>query len=578
MNQCYCSRSRFILSIIALLFFSLAAALDAAESGSSVVVIYNSNADVPESKQVAEYYAQRRQVPADQVFGFKLPVEEWMSRAEFIDQLQKPLLKELETRKFFTLADTTNSTSHKSPVATPRRVVDARIRYALLCYGVPTKILHDPNLVEEGMDKMRPELRRNEASVDSQLACLPLSEQGFMWTGPFPNRFYGTTNSRSMHPTNGILLVTRLDGPSASIARGLVDKALEAETNGLWGRAYFDALGITNGPDYKLGDDWIRGAAQVCRRLGFETELDEKPGYFPSDSKNSGTFPASYPMSHIAFYAGWYDWHVSGPFTRPTVEFMPGAFAYHLHSFSAKSIRTASEHWVGPLLAKGATITMGSVDEPYLMGTPDISAFLAQLIFSQFSFGEAAYASQNSLSWQNIAIGDPLYRPFGRRPEEQHADLERRQSKLIEWSHVRVVNLNQAMGTAPAELIGYLEQMPLTRRSAVLKEKLADLYWAQKKFFDALDLYDSTLKLDPSPQQKTRIMLKLAERRSYFGPDQAAFDIYQRFLKEFPDYPDLLSIYQKLLPLAQKLEKKDEVERCQREIKRLAPAPPASKS
>jgi hypothetical protein len=37
-----------------------------------------------------------------------------------------------------------------------------------------------------------------------------------------------------MHPTNGILLVTRLDGPSASIARGLVDKALEAETNGLW--------------------------------------------------------------------------------------------------------------------------------------------------------------------------------------------------------------------------------------------------------------------------------------------------------------------------------------------------------
>jgi hypothetical protein len=30
------------------------------------------------------------------------------------------------------------------------------------------------------MDKMRAELRRNEASVDSQLACLPLSEQEFM--------------------------------------------------------------------------------------------------------------------------------------------------------------------------------------------------------------------------------------------------------------------------------------------------------------------------------------------------------------------------------------------------------------
>jgi len=576
MNQLYRLRSRCVPTIAALLLLSVGLALRGADSGASVVVIYNTKE--PESRQVAEYYAQRRQVPREQVLGFDLPRDESMTRAEFIDQLQKPLLKELETKKLFTFAAATNSTSGKTSAATQRRVIDARVRYALLCYGVPTKILRDPNLVEEGMDKMRAELRRNEASVDSQLACLPLNEQDFMWTGPFPNRFYGATNSDSMHPTNGILLVTRLDGPSASIARGLVDKALEAETNGLWGRAYFDALGITNAADYKLGDDWIRGGAHVCRRLGFETELDEKPGYFPGDSKSSGTFPASYPMSHIAFYAGWYDWNVSGPFTRPAVEFMPGAFAYHLHSFSAKSIRTAHDHWVGPLLAKGATITMGSVDEPYLMGTPDIAAFLAQLVFSRFSFGEAAYASQNSLSWQNIAVGDPLYRPFGRRPEEQHADLERRQSRLIEWSHVRVVNLNQALGADPDEMIAYLEQTPLTRKSAVLKEKLADLYWTKKKFSDALDLYDSTLKLDPSPQQKTRIMLKLAERRLYFGPDQAAFDTYQRFLKEFPDYPDLLSIYQKLLPLAEKLDKKEEIERCQREIKRLAPAPAASKS
>lgn len=577
MNQSPCSCFRFPLVVLALLFL-WTTSLPGADSGESVVVIYNANAKVPESKQVAEHYAQRRKVPSSQVLGFELPTGESMTRPEFIDRLQKPLVKELESKKLFTFAPATNSAPGKSPATAQRRVIDASVRYAVLCYGVPTKILRDPNLVEEGADKMRVELRRNEASVDSQLACLPLSEQGLMWAGPLPNRFYGATNPTSMHPTNGILLVTRLDGPSADIARGLVDKALEAETNGLWGRAYFDSLGITNaGTDYKVGDDWIRGGAFVCRRLGFETELDDKPGFFPSDSKNSGTFPASYPMSHVAFYAGWYDWNVSGPFTRPVVEFMPGAFAYHLHSFSAQSIRTTNAHWVGPLLAKGATITMGSVDEPYLIGTPDIAAFLSQLIFAQYSFGEAAYGSQNSLSWQNIAVGDPLYRPFGRKPQDQHADLERRQSKLVEWSHLRVVNLNQAMGAGPDEMIGYLEQMPLTRKSAVLKEKLADLYWAKKKFSDALDLYDSTLKLDTSPQQKIRIMLRLAERRTYFGPDQAAFDTYQEFLKEFPDYPDLLSIYQKLLPLAQKLAKKEEIERCEREIKRLAPAA-ASKS
>ena len=156
-----------------------------------------------------------------------------------------------------------------------------------------------------------------------------------------------------------MLLVARLDGPTPAIARGLVDKALQAEADGLWGRAYFDLRNITD-PGYKLGDDWIRGAAEICRRLGFETVVDENPG----------TFPAAFPMSQIAFYIGWYDGTVSGPFAQPTVEFMPGAFAYHLHSFSAATLRSASQNWVGPLLAKGATITMGCVAEPYLSGHP----------------------------------------------------------------------------------------------------------------------------------------------------------------------------------------------------------------
>ena len=50
-------------------------------------------------------------------------------------------------------------------------------------------------------------------------------------------------------------------------------------------------------------------------------------------------------MSQIAIYAGWYDGDVSGPFTLPKVEFMPGAFAYHLHSFSADTLRSETSHW-----------------------------------------------------------------------------------------------------------------------------------------------------------------------------------------------------------------------------------------
>src|SRR6185436_17761826 len=156
-------------------------------------------------------------------------------------------------------------------------------------------------------------------------------------------------------------------GPSPDLALGLVDKALEAETNGFWGRAYFDSRGFTNG-DYVLGDHWIRGAAEVARRMGFETELDEKPT----------TFTAGHPLSDIALYAGWYDQVVTGPFTRPTVDFRPGAFAYHLYSFGAQTIRTSNSTWVAMLLQKGATCTMGATEEPYLSGTPDLLVFLSR--------------------------------------------------------------------------------------------------------------------------------------------------------------------------------------------------------
>src|SRR2546427_941796 len=53
--------------------------VEAADSGSSVIVIYNSRK--AESKRVAEYYAQKRQVPAEHVFWFALPTEETVSRA-----------------------------------------------------------------------------------------------------------------------------------------------------------------------------------------------------------------------------------------------------------------------------------------------------------------------------------------------------------------------------------------------------------------------------------------------------------------------------------------------------------------
>jgi uncharacterized protein (TIGR03790 family) len=528
----------------------------AAGAGETVVVIYNKN--LPASKELAQHYAARRAVPSNQLFGVDVSANsEVMSRAEFRDKLEKPIYDWLVQEKLFTpnpQPRTPNDTQYRS-------LIEAKIRYLVLCYGIPLRILRDTDLKEEGSDKVQEQVRaRNDAAVDADLAVLPFRQGKLLLTGPLGNPFYLTTNAMVLHPTNGVLMVARLDGPTVEIARSLMDKAIEAESNGLWGRAYVDSRGITNG-EFKIGDDWMRGAAAITRRMGFETELDEK----------EALFSAGHPMSHIAFYAGWYDMRPQGPFTLPTVEFMPGAFAYHLYSFSGNTLRQADESWAATLLAKGATITMGCVDEPYLTGTPNIAGFLERLIFRRWTFGEAAYCSQPALSWQTTVVGDPLYQPFRQPPDALHFKLEREKSPLLAWSHLRVVGLNQATALPLPDLIKYIEDnLAVATNNAVMQEKLAQLLVANNQPETAVAALVRATKLKPTPQQNIRLLTTLAELQVSLGRTSQAIETCQQLLAANPRYPEAERVYRDLAALARKLGKSRDAKKLEKEAERLA--------
>jgi uncharacterized protein (TIGR03790 family) len=505
-------------------------------SGSEVVVVFNSR--VPESREIAQHYAKMRGVPKRQVFGFDLPITPDISRADFRSELQVPLARALKKADLWDLGEP-RANDEKSRREKPV-VVRSRIRYAVLCYGVPYRIVRDPTLKEEGTETWQSQLRRNEAAVDSELALLPKIERNLVLAGPLANPAFNATNRALLHPTNGVLMVTRLDGPSPEIARALVDKAMEAERNGLWGRAYFDIRSIQDS-NYIVGDELIRRAAEMCRRLGYETVMDT----------NGGTFPQSFPMSQIAYYVGWYDQTVSGPFRQPEVEFMPGAFAYHLHSFSAASLRSTNDNWVGPLLARGVTASMGAVEEPYLGGTPDMASFTARFLFERFTFGEAAYAAQAVLSWQMTVVGDPLYRPAGAGTnlEATHERLARENDKNVQWSTLRWINLNLASGRPPLAIATYLEALPLTRTSPVLTEKLAGLYDALGKPASATHAYEQVLKLEPSPQQRLRVQLTLADRYTAANREDEARKMLETVVEEHPTYPGVANVRQRIANL-----------------------------
>lgn len=524
-------------SLILTLLLALLPSLPAQAGSEEVVVVYNTL--MPGSKAVAEHYAAKRQVPASQVFGFALTTNEVMTRAEFTQDLQKPLSEKLETAKLWKFGNVKIPAANGQPTHTESRVVESKIRYLALCYGVPLKIAPTSVLEQIANKLMREEFRHNEAAVDSELAWLPLSRNEVALTGPLPNPYYSTTNRMQLNCTNGILLVARLDGATPEIARGLVDKAIEAENNGLWGRAYFDTRGLkAENTNYFLGDAWLLTAAETCRQQGYDVEVDT----------NDATLRADFPMSHIAFYAGWYTAWVDGPFLQKPVEFMPGAFAYQLHSFSAHTLRITNQNWCGALLARNATCTMGTVYEPYLMLTPNIG-FFAQAIFSGWSFGEAAWASQLALSWQTAVIGDPLYQPFKKSPAVLHVELERIKSPLVEWSFNRLMNLDRVRGARPIQLAEFLESKPTTRNSAVLMEKLAELYERQGKPSSATDAWQSALKLNPSPQQRIRLHLILAEKLMEAGRIADAAENWRRLIADAPDYPGLKNAREKLVEL-----------------------------
>ena len=534
-------------------------AVFAKEGGEAVVVVYNT--EVPESKGVADYYAARRHVPGNQIIGLKLPTVEDISRAAYRDDFEKPLLKFLDAQKLLVFEP---DDSKAEPGA--RKVKEATIRYIVLCYGVPLRVWEDEKLKEPGEDKLQEVLRRNGAAVDSELCLLPWPNPNRMLAGFIPNPCYGATNPASINPERGLLMVARLDGPDATIARGLVDKAMEAESNGLWGRAYFDERGLPKDSNLRTGDDWIAAAASATRNYGFETVVDDQPE----------TFSAGFPMSQIALYAGWYDWDVSGPFSRPKVEFMPGAFAYHLHSYSAQTLRSTTKHWCGPLLAAGATATMGCVNEPYLTGTPNLAIFFTRWLFG-FTFGEAAYASQGPLSWQTTVVGDPLYRPFGQDPRKLQEKLLANHSPMIEWSHLRVINLSLMHGVAPAKMIDYLHEVDTTAHSAVLTEKMGDLYQMQGQTDLALKSWQHALTLNPTPMQMVRVALLVGDTLAANSHEEQALATYDAFLQGNPSYPDAVAVYRKMEPLAEYLHKRSQAMHYAEEIQRLTalqkPAP-----
>ncbi|HMD61680.1 MAG TPA: TIGR03790 family protein [Opitutaceae bacterium] len=388
-------------------------------------VVIVANSDAPDSLAVAEHYARARGVPPANVIALRMPVSETISWREFVATVWQPLEDELVDRGWI---DAIKMDLFDDVGRRKYAISGHKIAALVLCRGVPLRVAHDPALYKEVRQLTdHAEFRTNQGSVDSELSLLARTNYPINASVPNPlfHRVQPTDEERSL-----VVEVSRIDGPTAADAMGLVDRALEAERTGLLGRAYADVAG-----PHESGNRWIQSCASLMTELGFGISVGHGPPTMPETAR----FDAP------VLYFGWYAQDLNGPFSLPGFRFPPGAIAVHIHSFSAHTMHSSAEGWCGPLVARGVTATVGNVFEPYLEFTHRPDMLLDALARGE-NLVDAAYFALPVLSWQSIVIGDPLYRPFAVSVSAQMKNLSALPPQLAGYAVIRRMNLLDAGG------------------------------------------------------------------------------------------------------------------------------------
>jgi uncharacterized protein (TIGR03790 family) len=492
-----------------LVFFCLASvAISAfAEKPLAPATIVVFNKDVPESAQLAKFYAQKREIARDHLVGLSISKTEEIGRDEYDTMIRDPLRAIFKERGWWKLNE---------PAGGPITVASNSIRFVALIKGVPLKIRAAANYPGDKSGSA-PLGNRNDASVDSEIAALgAFSDQ---ISGPLPNPYFQSYRAIAEAENSAVLLVCRLDAPQAATVRRMITDAVQTEKTGLGGRAYIDGAHNSAG-GLDVGDHWLAAVRDQLHKVGVPLIYED----------TSEIFPTSYPMTDCALYYGWYAGTMAGPFTQPDFQFVPGAVAVHIHSFSASTLHDENANWAGPLLTKGAAATIGNVYEPYLQLTAHLDVFNDRLLHG-FTFAESAYMSAPVLSWMSVMVGDPLYRPYA-----TWMSLGEKEKPSSDWSayHDFAVK-NASLGAT--EFRTAAKQFAARTHNAVMLEDIGLLEAVAQNPVGASGCFDLARTTYTKRDDILRTVLHEADALAKQNKPNRALDLVRTVLRIVPDAP-----------------------------------------
>jgi len=350
------------------LLFALACAASAQKPENVLVVI---NQRAPISRQIAEYYMQKRSIPPANICVLRTTVEEHIPRAIFDKEVSAPLAACLKAKK-----------------------LQEQILYIVTTKGVPLVI--DGSISLEG----------EYASVDSELTMLYSDMKGIPHSlaGALTNPFFGKADIPFSHPRFPIYLVTRLAGYDFADVKAIIDKALVAKNRGKF------VIDLRSSEDAN-GNSWLRTAAMLLPKE--RVILDE-------------TDTVLYNQKDVMGFASWGSNDKNRHKRLVGFEWLPGAIMTEFVSTNGRTFSRPPDTWnistfkdrplfwadspqtlTADYIHEGATGASGHTDEPYVHYCPRPD-YLLPAYYGGRNLAESYYLAIAGLSWQNIVVGDPL--------------------------------------------------------------------------------------------------------------------------------------------------------------------------
>ena len=340
-----------------------------AQPPSSVLIVVNQPSAL--SRQIGEYYATRRHIPASNICRLNAAANEEISRSEFDNQVARPIGNYLRAHNLI-----------------------EKILYIVTTAGVPLKI--QGNLGQSG----------EAAAVDSELTLLysDLHGRAHSLPGGLPNPFFSKTGAAFRHPDFPIYLVTRLAGYDFTDVKALIDRALVAQNRG---KFVIDL----QASDKTQGNLWLLQAARQIPRARLVLDLSRTV------------------LSHQSDVIAYASWGSNDPDRKTRLlgfHWLPGAIMSEYVSTNGRTFTRPPESWnigawgdpkatyvgspqtlVADYVHEGVTGASGHVYEPFLPFTPRPNILLPAY-YQGRNLADSYYLAIPLLSWMNIVIGDPL--------------------------------------------------------------------------------------------------------------------------------------------------------------------------